>query len=137
MDFHKEGNDIVRRSCSQIFLKRGFLKKFAIFTGKQMCQSLFLIKLMGFRPATLFNKTPRQVFPCVHRVKILSTPVFTEKLWWQLFYQLIASCSVSYLPRQQFFNLTFSFGRNITMIFWLTYFSIYYFHSYFLTISRL
>ena len=55
MDFHKE-DDIIRISCSQIILKRGFLKKIAIFTGKRMYWSLFLIKLMGFRPATLFKR---------------------------------------------------------------------------------
>ena len=55
MDFHQE-DDIIRISCSQMFLKRGFLKKIAIFTGKRMYWSLFLIKLIGFRPATLFKR---------------------------------------------------------------------------------
>ena len=31
------------------------LKNFAIFTGKQLCWSLFLIKLQAWRPATLFK----------------------------------------------------------------------------------
>ena len=56
MDFHQEDDDIIRYSCSQMFLKRGFLKKFAIFTAKRMYWSLFLIKLMGFRSATLFER---------------------------------------------------------------------------------
>ena len=36
MDFHQEEDDIIRSRCSQMFLKRGFLKKFAKFTGKRM-----------------------------------------------------------------------------------------------------
>ena len=56
MDFHKEDEDIIRSSRSQMLLKIGVLKKFAIFTGKRMCGSLSLIKLLGFRPASLFKK---------------------------------------------------------------------------------
>ena len=37
MDLHKEDNDIIRSSCSQMFFKVGVLKHFAIFTGKQSC----------------------------------------------------------------------------------------------------
>ena len=56
MDFHEEDDDIIRNSSSQLFLKISVLKKFAIFTGKRLSWSLFLIKLLGFRPATLFKK---------------------------------------------------------------------------------
>ena len=56
MDFHQEDDDIIRSSYSQMFLKRGFLKKLTIFTGKHMYWTLFLIKLMGFRPTTLFKR---------------------------------------------------------------------------------
>ena len=56
MDFHEEDDDIIRSSCSQMFLKKGVLKKFAIFTEKRLRWSLFLIKLLGFRPATLSKK---------------------------------------------------------------------------------
>ena len=44
MDFHEEDNDIIRNSRSQILSKTGALKKFAIFTGKRLGWSLFLIK---------------------------------------------------------------------------------------------
>ena len=36
----------------QMFLKRGSLKNFAIFTGKQLCWGLLFIKMHAFRPAT-------------------------------------------------------------------------------------
>ena len=44
-------------SCSQIILKIDrCLKRFAIFTGKHLCRSLFLITLHAFNHATLFQK---------------------------------------------------------------------------------
>ena len=135
MDFHKEDHDIIRSSCSQMFLKIGFLKKFSIFTGKRMYWSLFLIKLMGFRLATLFKRDSQTgVFMhalCENFKFFYRTPLLAA------FSYLIASRSVSYLARQYFFNLTFSFARNITLTFWLTYFSIHYFYSSFLTTTRL
>ena len=39
----------------EVFYKKGVLKIFAIFTGKHLCQSLFLIKKSRQR---LFNRTP-------------------------------------------------------------------------------
>ena len=56
MNLLEEDDDIVRSSRSQMFLKIGVFKNFTIFTGKQLCWSLFLIKLLGFRPATLFKR---------------------------------------------------------------------------------
>ena len=35
---------IFRSSCMQMFFKTGFARNFAIFTGKHLCWSLFLIK---------------------------------------------------------------------------------------------
>ena len=56
MNLLEEDDDIVRSSRSQMFLKIGVFKNFTIFTGTQLCWSLFLIKLLGFRPATLFKR---------------------------------------------------------------------------------
>ena len=49
MDFHKEDDDIIRGSRSQMLRKIGALKKFTIFTGKRLCWSLSLT-------ATLFKR---------------------------------------------------------------------------------
>ena len=38
-------------SRSQMFLKTGVLKNFAILTGNHLCWNLFLIKLQPFRPS--------------------------------------------------------------------------------------
>ena len=44
-------------------IKRAVFKNFAIFTGKHLCQSLSLIKLLALRQAILLKKnTPTQVF---------------------------------------------------------------------------
>ena len=39
----------------EVFCKKGVLKNFAVFTGKHLCWSLFLIELQAFRPAALLN----------------------------------------------------------------------------------
>ena len=43
-------------SRSQMFFKIDVLKNFGNFTGKQLCWSLFLIKLQSWRPETLFKR---------------------------------------------------------------------------------
>ena len=44
-----------KSSSSHMFHKIGILKNFANFTGKHLCWSLFLIKLLTLRPATLLK----------------------------------------------------------------------------------
>ena len=36
---------LYRCSCPEVFCKKGVLRNFAKFTGKRLCQGLFLIKL--------------------------------------------------------------------------------------------
>ena len=45
-----------RSNRSYMFSKIGALKKFAMFTGKRQCLSLFLMKLLDFRPEILFKR---------------------------------------------------------------------------------
>ena len=45
--------NIFRSSRPKLFSKKGVLRK---FTGKQLCQSIFLNKFAGLRPATLLKK---------------------------------------------------------------------------------
>ena len=91
MDFHEEDDDIIRSSRSQMFSKKAALKKFAIFTGKRLCWSLFLIKLLDFRPATLFKRDSLTGAFLYAHYENSNTPFLTEHLWWLLFYHLIAS----------------------------------------------
>ena len=44
--------------------KKVFLKNFFKFTGKHLCQSLFLNKVEGLKTATLLKKRQAQVFSC-------------------------------------------------------------------------
>ena len=46
----------VRYSRQEMFCKKGVLRNFAKFTGKHLCQSLFLNKVAVLRPATLLKK---------------------------------------------------------------------------------
>ena len=54
--FSCEKITISRSSRSQMLFKIGVLKNFALFTGKHLCWSLSLIKLLGWRPATLIKR---------------------------------------------------------------------------------
>ena len=61
-------------------MKKGALRNFKKFTGKQLCQSLFFNKVAGLKPAILLKKRLwDRCFP-VNFVKSLTTP-FTEHLW--------------------------------------------------------
>ena len=65
-------------------MKKGVLRNFGKFTGKHLCLSLFLNKVAGLIPATLFKKRLwRRGFP-VNFAKFLRTLLFIEHLWWLL-----------------------------------------------------
>ena len=49
-----------KTSRREVFCKKGVLEKFAKFTGKHLCWSLFLNKVAGLRPATLLIKRLQQ-----------------------------------------------------------------------------
>ena len=56
--------------------KKAVYRNFAIFTGKLLCWSLFLIKLKAFRLATLLKRNSNTgVFP-VKIAKFLRTTIF-------------------------------------------------------------
>ena len=54
MEYSHSG--IYRSSCLQVVFKIDVLKNFTIFTEKQLCQSLFLIKLQAWRPTNLSKR---------------------------------------------------------------------------------
>ena len=45
-----------QRQSPEVFCEKGVLKNFAIFTGKHLCCSFFLIMLQGWTPATLLKR---------------------------------------------------------------------------------
>ena len=58
------------------FIKKSILKNFAIFSGKNLCWSLFLIKLQVFRSATLLKRYSNT------GVFLLILRNFQEQLFW-------------------------------------------------------
>ena len=70
-----------RSSRPEVFCEKGVLRNFAKFTGKHLCQSLFLKKLQALR--ALFKKeTLAQVFSC----EFFEFSFLTEHLWWLLLF---------------------------------------------------
>ena len=49
-------NCCISSSLQRCSIKKDVLKKFAIFAGKHLCWSLFLIKLQAFRPDSTYVK---------------------------------------------------------------------------------
>ena len=59
-------------AAAEDILKIGFLEKFAKFTGKHLCQSLFLIKRLCHRCFPVnYAKFPRTAFFIEHLWKLL------------------------------------------------------------------
>ena len=73
----------VTQRCS---VKWVFLKFFAIFTGKHLCQILFFNKVTGLRPKPITSLTKRLWYRCfpMDFAKCLRAPVFKEHLRWLL-----------------------------------------------------
>ena len=61
-------------------IKINVLENFAKFTEKHLCQSLFVNKVAGLRPATLLKKRLAQVFFC-YFCDIFKNTSFSEYLW--------------------------------------------------------
>ena len=73
-----------RSSCPEVFCKKGVLRNSEKFTEKDLCQSLFLNKVTGFRPANLFKKKLLHTCFPVNFTIFLRTPFITEHLRWML-----------------------------------------------------
>ena len=64
-----------RSSRPGVFCKKGVLRNFEKFTGKQLCQGLFFNKVAGLRPTTLLKKRLAHTFSCEF-CKISKNPYF-------------------------------------------------------------
>ena len=104
-----------RSSHQRCSMKKGVLRNFAKFTGKHLCQSLFLNKVAGLRsllqknlwhPATLLKKRLwHRCFP-VNFAKLLRTPFFIEHVWWLLLVCWSMICNKVLMILCQSFNVT-------------------------------
>ena len=75
-----------RRSRPEVFCQKGVLGNCAKFTGKHMRQYLFLNKVPGLRPATIFKKRLLDRYFPVNFAKILRSLFYVKHLWWLLLY---------------------------------------------------
>ena len=55
---------MIQKHPPEVFYKKSVLKNVAIFTGRHLCWSLFLVKLQTFTSAILLKQTSRQLFSC-------------------------------------------------------------------------
>ena len=69
-----------RSSRLEVFCRKDFLRHFAKFAGKHLCQSLCFNKFADLRPATLLKKRLWHRFFPVNFAKFLKTPLFTQHL---------------------------------------------------------
>ena len=73
-----------RNSRTEVFCKKDFLRNFAKFKGKHLCQSLFFNKVAELRSATLLEKRFwHKCFP-VNFMRFWRTAFFMEQLCWLL-----------------------------------------------------
>ena len=69
-----------------MYFRIGALKYFAMFTGKHLCSSLFLMKMQAWRPATLLKRDSKifsRFFP-VKFARFLRAHISTEHIRWLL-----------------------------------------------------
>ena len=106
-----------RSSRLQMIFKVDVLKYFAIFTGKYLCWSLFLITLQasGLKVCNFIRKRlTHRCFLVVNIVKFLRT-AFIEHLWWLLL-------KMSYwTPPQGFFKFKWMFMNFSNFLLWEVY----------------
>ena len=68
-----------RSSLPEVFCEKGALRNFPKFTGKQLCQSLFLIELQAPLATLLKKRLWHRCFP-VNFAKFLKTPFYGAPL---------------------------------------------------------
>ena len=79
-NYHPFYFTICRSSHRRCSVRKGVLRYFAKFIGKNQCQSLFFNKVAGLKSATLLKETLAQMFSCEF-CKIFRNTFCTEDLW--------------------------------------------------------
>ena len=82
---NKKDLSIPKAATRAVLQEKLFLKNFSIFTGKQLCWSLFLIELHACSLVILLKETPTQYHRCfpVNIAKFSRTPIL-KKIFEQL-----------------------------------------------------
>ena len=79
-----------QESCPDVFCKKGVLRNFAKFPGKQLCQRFFFNKVAGLGP--LIKKSLWHKCFLVNFAKFPRTSFFTEHLRWLLLNKVGYQC---------------------------------------------
>ena len=86
----KEKKLSFRSSLSEVFYKKGVLKNFAKFTGKQcarLARASFFNEVAGLRPAILLKiRLWHRCFSATF-ARFFRRPFFKEHIWWLLLYR--------------------------------------------------
>ena len=75
-------------------MKKAVLKNVAIFTGKHLCWSLFLIKLRAFRPATILKRDSNTGVSFEYCEVFKNT--YLKNIWERLLLHLLTSMTLTY-----------------------------------------
>ena len=65
-----------KSSHPEVLFKKGVLKNFAKFTGKNLCQSLFQNKMADWRPSNLLKKRFQRTFVSLEVLRIFKEHVY-------------------------------------------------------------
>ena len=102
----------LRSSHQRSSVRKGILRNFAKFTGKQPWQSLFFNKVGGLRPTILLKQMLwHRCFP-VNFVKCLRASFFIESC--DCFWTFCVEKDLLLLP--EIHNINFSFIRNFSIL---------------------
>ena len=76
-----------RSSCLEVFCKKDVLRNFPKFTGKHLCQSLFIYMVAGQGRQLYLKSDPGTAVSCdfckiSNNTSSYRTPLLTEHLWW-------------------------------------------------------
>ena len=109
LNVHKaQGHDdvsISRSSHQRCYIKEGVLRNYIKFTGKHLCQSLFLNKVAGLRPATLLKKRLWHRCFSVKFVKFLRSPFYRTPLDDCFFIRMTKICDKSFVKPLFYFKM--------------------------------
>ena len=111
--------EVFQKQQLELFYKKAVLKNLAIFTGKPLCRSHFLIKLQAFKPINLLKRDSyTDVFIKVG--KLLRTPILKnlcEQLLLVKVFVLIAVMTQAVAWIWKLFKLVFFPSSNLTKVF--------------------
>ena len=89
----------------EVFYKEKYFRNFTKFTGKHLCQSLFLNKVAGLRPATLLKKKLWHTRFPVKFAKFLIKPFHRTPLgdgFWQVRFQDFWAYKLALIEKNQY-----------------------------------